>query len=173
MPRHRSLAVYKAKRDFKKTREPSGRRRVSARPIFVVQEHHARRLHWDFRLESEGVLKSWAVTSMPDLNPMSRHLAIETEDHPWEYATFSGTIPPGEYGAGRVIIWDYGTFLVERPLSDMIDDGVVKVTLKGRKLRGRFVLVRTEGEGEKSRWLFFKAKPRVVGLKVPELKKRA
>ncbi len=147
---------------------------------FVIQEHHARRLHWDFRLEYEGVLKSWAVTREPNLDINDRHLAIETEDHPLEYGRFHGRIPAGEYGAGTVKIWDHGVYEPKeergtasgrvRGMKEMLRDGLVEVTLRGRKLRGRFVLVRTRGEGAKAQWLFFKAKPKPVGLKIPEIK---
>jgi bifunctional non-homologous end joining protein LigD len=166
-----SLKEYHRKRDFKKTREPKGKTHGPGvkKPVFVIQEHHARRLHWDFRLEAKGVLKSWAVTREPTMNTADRRLAIETEDHPLDYAKFHGKIPAGEYGAGDVMIWDHGTFESSRDVAESIDSGVVSVHLHGKKLTGKFVLVRTNGEGPKAQWLFFKAKPKPVALKVPKL----
>lgn len=168
-----SLREYRQKRRFNRTREPRGKTTgVQKKPIFVVQEHHARRLHWDFRLEAEGVLKSWAVTREPSVDESERRLAIETEDHPFEYARFKGTIPVGEYGAGLVKIWDRGTYAPAEHHEDVVegmDRGIVVVVLRGRKLKGRFVLVRTRGEGTRSQWLFFKAKAKPSAMKVPDV----
>jgi bifunctional non-homologous end joining protein LigD len=174
-----SLKEYHRKRNFKKTSEPTGAgrsRKVGKPPnrrrkraLFVIQEHHARRLHWDFRLEIEGVLRSWAVTKEPSLDPALRRLAIETEDHPIEYARFHGSIPKGEYGAGQVDIWDHGTYEITHPLSDEYDQGVIKVVLRGKRLKGEFVLVRTRGTGPKSQWLFFKARPKTARLRIPRI----
>lgn len=170
-----SLREYQRKRNFDKTREPAGahlRRQNKSRErktVFVVQEHHARRLHWDLRLEVEGVLKSWAVTRQPSLDPADKRLAVQTEDHPMGYAKFHGEIPKGEYGAGTVMIWDNGTFESAQSLPEAIENGVVEVTLHGKRLKGRFVLVRTSGEGPKSSWLFFKAKPKPTSAKIPDV----
>jgi bifunctional non-homologous end joining protein LigD len=162
-----SLDTYRAKRDFKKTPEPGPKAAKSHRqPIFVIQEHHARRLHYDFRLEADGVLKSWAVPKQPTLDPQMRRLAIHVEDHPLEYAKFHGTIPEGEYGAGRVYIWDHGTYdnvLASKPrpqtVTEAIETGRVEVELHGKKLNGKFALIRMGGDrwgGKKEQWLLIK-----------------
>ena len=164
MPR---LLDYRRKRDFKKTKEPSGiRSRPKTKATFVVQQHSARRLHWDFRLAVDGVLKSWAVTKEPSLDPAIRRLAVETEDHPLDYAKFHGDIPTGEYGAGHVSIWDHGSYCCEDSLAEEIERGKVRVVLHGRKLKGAFVLVRIRTEGNRPpQWLLFKAKSQAVGIR--------
>jgi DNA ligase D-like protein (predicted 3'-phosphoesterase) len=157
------LRTYRAKRHFKRTPEPAGRRkRTSRKPRFVVQEHHARALHWDFRLEVGGVLVSWAVPKGPSLNPADKRMAMRTEDHPLEYADFEGVIPEGEYGAGQVIVWDRGTYrnLTERrgeavPMDEAIAGGHATVRLDGRKLSGAFALTRI-AKGKRERWLLVK-----------------
>ena len=153
-----SLAEYRQKRQFDSTPEPRGKTQSPGGNRFVVQEHHARRLHYDFRLEVRGTLKSWAVPKGPSLNPADKRLAIQTEDHPLEYRTFQGVIPAGHYGAGKVTIWDEGTFEVEGPLSaeQQIERGELKFKLLGRKLRGSFVLVRLRGKDAKKEWLLIK-----------------
>ncbi|RXA20250.1 3'-phosphoesterase [Methanosarcina sp. MSH10X1] len=147
------LEEYEKKRHFKKTPEPlaSNFTKNSDKPIFVVQRHAARNLHYDFRLEVDGVLKSWAVPKEPPKEAGTRRLAVETEDHPLAYADFEGEIPAGEYGAGTVEIWDRGTFkLLKREEREIV------VTLEGEKLNGDYVLIRTKyGKGEKG-WLLFK-----------------
>jgi bifunctional non-homologous end joining protein LigD len=153
-----SLGEYRKKRKFEETPEPRGKERAPRGNRFVVQEHHARRLHWDFRLEIDGVLKSWAVPKGPSLNPADKRLAVQTEDHPLEYATFHGTIPSGHYGAGEVKIWDEGHFEPEGSLSasEQLQRGELKFTLEGQKLRGSFVLVKLRNRDSGREWLLIK-----------------
>lgn len=153
------LGHYNKKRNFKKTAEPEGIvKKKSKSPIFVVQEHHASRLHYDFRLELDGVLKSWAVPKGPSLNPEDKRLAVEVEDHPLEYAKFHGTIPKGEYGGGEVYIWDKGTWDVSGDPHTGLKKGKLEFSLKGRKLKGQFVLVRLPEDKKQSQpnWLLMK-----------------
>lgn len=159
-----SLKTYQEKRQFAKTPEPAGGdRQASAAPLFVVQKHAARHLHYDFRLEVEGVLKSWAVPKGPSLNPKDKRLAVPTEDHPLEYADFEGVIPEGEYGAGTVMMWDIGTYrnITEKkgqsvPMAEAVPHGHVKVWLEGKKLRGGFALTRFKKSPDEA-WLLVKA----------------
>jgi bifunctional non-homologous end joining protein LigD len=158
-----ALEAYRMKRDFRKTPEPDGHAHGSrGKPIFVVQKHAARRLHYDFRLEINGVLVSWAVPKGPSLNPSDRRLAIRTEDHPLEYADFEGVIPKGQYGAGTVMVWDKGTYDVENGLAieQQLARGEIMVILCGKKLRGGFVLIQTAkrlaARAEQARWLLIK-----------------
>ena len=139
-----ALQEYQRKRQFDRTPEPRGKHRTGGGNRFVVQEHHATRLHYDFRLEVDGVLKSWAVPKGPSLDPSDKRLAVETEDHPLEYAKFEGTIPAGNYGAGEVIVWDEGTYEAEGalPADKQLEKGELKFTLQGQKLNGSFVLVK-------------------------------
>src|SRR6267378_1410085 len=155
------LADYQRKRDFNKTTEPPAKHARSHRqPIFVIQEHHARRLHYDLRLEADGVLKSWAVTKVPTMDPAVRRLAVRTEDHPLEYTSFEGDIPEGQYGAGHVEIWDHGTYenLNGQPLSESLAAGKVEVELHGQKLKGKFALIHMAGDGRHENWLLIKMK---------------
>jgi len=160
----RSLARYREMRDFAATPEPSGAWRsrraasMSDGGIFVVQRHEARRLHFDFRLELDDVLVSWAVPREPSMSVGVRRLAVRTEDHPREYAKFHGDIPEGQYGAGHVQIWDRGTW---RPAGDPregLDRGHLKFSLDGERLRGRFVLIRMKSRGEERQenWLLIR-----------------
>jgi bifunctional non-homologous end joining protein LigD len=152
------LKEYNKKRDFKITKEPSGKKvakKKSKKLVFVVQEHHASHLHYDFRLELDGVLKSWAVPKGPSMDPSDKRLAMQTEDHPLPYAKFHGTIPAGEYGGGEVFIWDSGTWEAESDDPQAaLEKGDLKFKLKGKKLNGSFVLVRTRFA--KNSWLLIK-----------------
>jgi bifunctional non-homologous end joining protein LigD len=153
------LRDYRQKRKFSETPEPPGTSRVQGGNRFVVQEHHARRLHYDFRLEIDGVLKSWAVPKGPSMNPADKRLAVQTEDHPLEYGSFQGTIPAGHYGAGEVRIWDEGHFAPEGSLSasEQLRRGELKFVLDGKKLRGSFVLVKLRNsDPAKPQWLLIK-----------------
>lgn len=162
-------ADYDRKRDFQRTPEPragSARRQEEERwPLFVIQQHGATSMHWDFRIEAEGTLKSWAVPRGPSLDPRDKRLAMPTEDHPLEYVDFEGFIPMGEYGGGPVIIWDRGVYenrSVDKrgraiSVSDGIEIGSVKVYLHGQKISGGFALVRTGSRpGERDKWLLVK-----------------
>jgi bifunctional non-homologous end joining protein LigD len=158
-----ALTVYRTKRDFTKTEEPSGELRVapSARLRFVVQKHAARQLHYDVRLEWEGVFKSWAVARGPSLNPADKRLAVEVEDHPLDYGDFEGTIPKGEYGGGTVMLWDRGFWTPEgaKTTQEAFLAGDLKFTLEGAKLNGSWVLVRMHGDkfgGKRTNWLLIK-----------------
>ncbi len=156
----KKLSSYHKKRDFSRTPEPQGAETSKlAKPHFVVQKHASRSLHYDVRLEDEGVLKSWAVPKGPSTDPHDKQLAVETEDHPLEYAHFEGIIPPGNYGAGKVIIWDRGTFknLKDIPLADALKHGEATIKLFGKKLKGKYALIRTNYQGRKS-WLLIKMK---------------
>jgi bifunctional non-homologous end joining protein LigD len=153
-----SLSEYRRKRQFEETPEPRGKTNSKGRNLFVIHKHAARRLHYDLRLELGGVLKSWAVPKGPSLNPGDKRLAIQVEDHPFEYRTFEGTIPEGHYGAGEVIIWDQGTYEPEgaESAAAQLQRGELKFRLHGKKLRGSFVLVRLKGGERKNEWLLIK-----------------
>ncbi|MGI9245907.1 MAG: non-homologous end-joining DNA ligase, partial [Steroidobacteraceae bacterium] len=155
----RALQRYRDKRHFDRTPEPAGAPRRSAprRLEFVIQRHHARRLHYDFRLEWDGVLKSWAVPKGPSLDPAEKRLAVQVEDHPFEYGRFSGDIPDGEYGAGHVIIWDRGHWIPEGDVEAGLRKGKLDFALEGERLHGRWALVRLRDEaGGKPGWLLLK-----------------
>src|SRR5918911_3742367 len=153
------LEQYRKKRDFIKTPEPDGtnakenntKKRAEVR--FVVQKHDATNLHYDFRLETEDVLKSWAVPKGISLDPKVKRLAVLTEDHPLDYLLFEGIIPKGSYGSGTVIVWDTGTYTSEQEISEQFKNGKITFTLFGQKLKGRFSLVKTPRENQ---WLLIK-----------------
>jgi bifunctional non-homologous end joining protein LigD len=159
------LEEYRRKRDFQKTPEPSGKRAANANlPLaYLIQKHDASHLHYDFRLEFDGVLKSWAVPKGPDLDPANKRLAMQVEDHPLDYGSFEGIIPAGEYGGGTVMLWDTGTW---EPIGDPgkgLRDGALKFTLNGKKLRGGWMLVRKGGRrapADERRWFLFKERDR-------------
>src|ERR1700758_3933679 len=146
-----SLREYARKRNFEQTSEPTDRSRVrkSKKPRFVIQKHHASRLHYDFRLELDGTLKSWAVPKGPCLDPTVKRMAVHVEDHPISYADFEGTIPPKQYGAGTVIVWDRGEWSAQGDARKALAEGKLKFELRGKKLRGHWTLVRMRGNGEK------------------------
>ncbi|MBC7371981.1 MAG: hypothetical protein H7326_10470, partial [Bdellovibrionaceae bacterium] len=151
------LEEYKRKRDFKKTSEPAGGKSKNKMPIFVVQEHLASHLHYDFRLEAFGVLLSWAVPKGPSTAVGDKRLAVQVEDHPIDYATFKGRIPDGEYGAGIVKIWDHGTWIEPENLKQQLEKGHIEFELRGKKLKGKWLLQRTNrSTGSKSQWLLIK-----------------
>ena len=164
-----NLKAYRERRDFTETPEPSGLT-SKGELKFCIQMHDARRLHYDFRLEVDGVLKSWAVPKGPSLNPSNKRLAIQVEDHPMDYRTFEGTIPEGNYGAGEVIVWDEGTYTAygattrresEQMMRQMLDKGHVHIILQGEKLKGDWSLVRLPG-GASDQWLLIKGKDEYV-----------
>ena len=162
-----ALQEYRKKRNFKISPEPPGTGKAGtphARDgIYVIQKHRASHLHYDFRLESNGTLLSWAIPKGPSLDPSVKRLAMQVEDHPIEYAEFEGVIPPGEYGGGTVMVWDKGTWSPEVPdVSAALEKGDLKFAINGEKLAGSWVLVRTHGYGRSSKpsWLLIKHRDR-------------
>lgn len=156
-----TLKNYKKKRDLNRTPEPSGELKESRDQIFVVQKHDATKLHYDFRLQISGTLKSWVIPKGPSLNPSKRRLAIPTEDHPIDYANFEGVIPEGNYGAGEVIVWDKGEYdnktIIdgkELEIEKAYEKGHITIFLHGKKLKGEFALIKTGYE--KNKWLLIK-----------------
>jgi DNA ligase D-like protein (predicted 3'-phosphoesterase) len=171
--RRRELTTYGSKRDFRKTPEPSGDGRrggppfsSQGNPIFVIQQHDASSHHWDFRLEVDGVLKSWAVPKGPSTDPREKRLAVATADHPLDYADFEGVIPEGQYGGGTVIVWDAGPYKnlrtggdgEEIPMRQAVREGRAEVWLEGKKLRGGYALVHSRLGGKQDNWLLVKMK---------------
>jgi bifunctional non-homologous end joining protein LigD len=173
LPKVMSLSKYKQKRSFDKTPEPTGGKPTGTELRFVVQKHHASHLHYDFRLEMEGVLKSWAVPKGPSMNPADKRLAMMVEDHPWDYRNFEGIIPEG-YGAGTVIVWDEGTYEPaekkktkkedEKSLMHHLYQGSISFVLHGEKLKGEFSLVKTPERGDNA-WLLIKKKDKYATTK--------
>jgi DNA ligase D-like protein (predicted 3'-phosphoesterase) len=162
MAEEASLKEYREKRDFSRTPEPSEGGVTAEHPVFVIQKHGATSLHYDFRLEANGVLKSWAVPKGPSTDPKQKRLAVPTEDHPLGYAHFEGVIPEGAYGAGTVLIWDRGTYrnLTEKdgsevPVDEAIERGHLSIWLNGEKLRGGYALTRFK-TGKDEAWLLVK-----------------
>ncbi len=159
------LSKYKAKRNLKKSSEPAPKaKKPSGKHLFVIQKHAASHLHYDFRLEIDGVLKSWAVPKGPSLNPAEKRLAIQVEDHPYDYHSFEGIIPPGNYGAGTVMVWDEGIFAPsteqkdeKKHLKKAWAEGRLDIVLCGKKLKGAFSLVRMH-LGDETHWLLIKKK---------------
>jgi DNA ligase D-like protein (predicted 3'-phosphoesterase) len=157
---------YKEKRDFSKTDEPKGANGKSENhePIFVIQKHDASHLHYDFRIEIDGTLKSWSVPKGPSTDPREKRLAVPTEDHPLDYADFEGLIPEGQYGGGTVLIWDKGTFKnlkkddKGKPMSlkKSFEEGTVEIYLKGEKLQGGYALIKMKSGTMKGNWLLIK-----------------
>src|SRR5579863_4425516 len=166
------LQKYRQMRDFGATPEPSGAttKNKSKLPIFVIQKHHASRLHYDFRLEMEGVLKSWAVPKGPSYDPAVKRLAMMTEDHPYDYASFEGVIPEGNYGAGNVIIWDAGAWEFIEPGDDPVRalaEGKLTFRLFGKKMFGEWALVKIKGRSPKgNEWLLLKHRDAWANAKV-------
>lgn len=164
MAKEDSLKKYREKRDIEKTPEPFTSEKVSDNPRFVVQKHDASKLHYDFRLEVNGVLKSWAIPKGPSTDPGQKRLAVPTEDHPIDYIDFEGIIPEGNYGAGTVIVWDTGTYrnLNEKEgqevnMEESVNNGHVDIWLEGHKLKGGYALIHT-GKGNRKFWLLLKKK---------------
>lgn len=157
---------YKAKRDFDKTTEPKGNKekKTVEKPIFVIQKHDATNLHYDFRIEIDGTLKSWSVPKGPSTDPSTRQMAIPTEDHPMDYANFEGVIPEDEYGGGTVMIWDKGTFENIKKddnghsmsLKKSYEKGTLEIELKGKKLKGGYALVEMKSGKMEGNWLLIK-----------------
>ena len=168
-PGKKRLRNYRNRRDFSRSPEPRGHDsedagwRDEGNPIFVVQQHAASTMHFDFRLEVDGALASWAVPKGPSTDPQDRRLAVRTEDHPLDYADFEGSIPEDEYGGGSVIVWDAGPYRQVKegdedlsPVADALRDGHVTVWLEGRKIRGGYALIHARTGGDESNWLLVK-----------------
>ncbi len=172
MPSDDSLESYRSRRHFEKTPEPAGGTDEKLKhPVYVIQKHDASHLHYDFRLEVDGVLKSWAVPKGPSTDPKVKRLAMPTEDHPIDYAAFEGVIPEGQYGAGTVMVWDTGTYRNIRgekhpaekaTMEEAYEQGKLEVWLEGKKLKGGYALIRT-GRVSKRGWLLIKMRDEFAG----------
>jgi bifunctional non-homologous end joining protein LigD len=172
MATERSLTKYRLRRDFTKTAEPKGEKiRAKSKNRFVIHKHTARLLHYDLRLEIDGILASWAIPKGPSEDPKIKRLAIQTEDHPLAYANFEGVIAEGNYGAGTVMIWDYGTYRSLKKnvtIRKQIDEGVVEICFNGKKIRGNYALIKTKNE-----WLLIKMKDTKILKKISIAKNRS
>jgi len=161
------LTQYKQRRDLTTSPEPQGKKiKESKKPIFVIQKHDASHLHYDFRLEIDGVLASWAVPKGPSTDPKQKRLAIRTDDHPMDYARFEGVIPEGHYGAGTVMVWDIGTYknIKEKkgepvPMNECLKNGQIEVWLEGKKLQGGYALIKMK---QNNQWLLIKMKDKLA-----------
>lgn len=173
----RSLTPYKRKRRFDKTPEPPGSlpKKRSDAPLFVIQKHAASHLHYDVRLEIDGVLVSWAVPKGIATDPAQKHLAVQTEDHPLEYAQFEGIIPQGEYGGGTVMVWDIGTYenMKKASMETCLKKGRIEIALNGKKLKGGYALIRTALGGKKTNWLLVKMRDEYADTKIKNATKSA
>src|ERR1700758_64234 len=161
MSNNNKLSKYRAKRDFSKTAEPSGQTKITAsnRRRFILQKHAATRLHYDLRLELDGVFKSWAVTRGPSLDPHDRRLAVEVEDHPLDYGDFEGTIPQGQYGGGTVMLWDRGYWAPQQgfeKIGQALGKGELKFVMEGERMHGSWVIVRTRRDSGRAYWMLIK-----------------
>lgn len=176
-----SLKQYRARRDLKRSGEPVGKvkKKASKKSLYVIQKHDASHLHYDLRLEIDGVLVSWAIPKGPSLDPSVKRLAIQTDDHPMEYGDFEGIIPQGSYGAGTVMVWDIGSYeniktkngqLV--PMGQCLKDGHIEVNIHGEKITGDFALIRTHGMGAKNSWLLIKMQDKYASTKKDPVKTR-
>lgn len=181
MPKN-TLAIYKKRRNFNKTQEPLAHIRQDLKndePLFVIQKHAASHLHFDVRLEIGGVLVSWAVPKGISSDPAVKHLAIPTEDHPYDYAFFEGTIPQGHYGGGTVMVWDIGTYTNIKEKNGKIvsmkqcyKNGTIEITMHGKKVQGNYALVRI-GKPAENRWLILKMRDAYADKKIKNITKSA
>ncbi|MGM9453572.1 DNA polymerase ligase N-terminal domain-containing protein [Legionella bozemanae] len=159
MSRNKQLKDYQQKRDFRKTKEPQGTTSKKKKHIFVIQKHDASHLHYDFRLQNDNVLISWAIPKGLSTAANKKRLAIRTEDHPLDYAKFEGIIPEWEYGAGTVMVWDFGHYeLIEdkKTMEKALKEGALKFFLHGEKIKGGYAMARTQQKKDKEQWVIFK-----------------
>jgi len=154
----KDLKKYRDKRDFRSTKEPKGEQGPRDAKRFVIQKHDATSLHYDLRLSVNGILKSWSVPKGPSMDPSDKRLAIATEDHPYDYIDFEGTIPEDQYGGGKIIVWDKGPYknLNDSTMEEALKKGKIEVELKGRKIKGGFALIKTQKKGTPGSWILVK-----------------